>query len=192
MATGIVATAHNAFPSPPSIPISTTVVVVVVVVPVVLLLVKLHTDSLRYIPGPLIARLTPLWLWTLTHRGIECRLAALHSRYGPAVRIAPNEVDLSDAAALYPLCAKNGGCAKNPVYANYDIDGFATIFSAVDPVQRAAKAAAVAPLFAQRAIVEGRELGARRAVAHGAPIDVLDLFRYLAIDVVHCREHGCR
>ncbi|EEH08381.1 cytochrome P450 [Histoplasma capsulatum G186AR] len=196
MATGILATALHAFPSPLSIPISATVVVVVVV-PAVLLLVKLHTDPLRHIPGPLIARLTPLWLWTLTHRGIECRtLAALHSRHGPAVRIAPNEVDLSDGAALYPLYAKNGGCAKNPVYANYDIDGFATIFSAVDAVQRATRARAVAPLFAQRAIVEGRptmqavvdaavaELGARRAVAHGAPIDVLDLFRCLAIDVV--------
>lgn len=37
-------------------------------------LIKLYTeDPLQHVPGPLIARLSPLWFWNLTWRGIECR-----------------------------------------------------------------------------------------------------------------------
>ena len=159
-------------------------------------LVQLCNDSLRHIPGPLIARFSPAWLWVATWRGVECRtVAALHRRYGSVVRVAPNEVDIADGAAVPPIYVSKGGFRKHPVYRNYDVLGFATIFSAVEPAERSVQAKAVAPLFAQQAIVKGRgpmeeiigamirELQRRKAAAAGGPLDVLNLFRALSIDL---------
>ncbi|KAI0165288.1 cytochrome P450 [Hypoxylon sp. FL1284] len=157
--------------------------------------VKLCTDPLRHVPGPLVARLTPLWLWYVAWRGTECRsVAALHARYGPAVRVAPREVDLADGAAAHAVYVRSGGLLKSPAYRNFDIDGFATLFSAVDPAHRAPRAKAVAPMFAQQAVVKGKpavmrvvdeavaELARRRDGARGRPVDLLSLFRSLALN----------
>ncbi|KAH7214603.1 cytochrome P450 [Fusarium oxysporum] len=129
------------------------------------LLWRLYNDTFGHIPGPLIIRFTPTWLWWLTWTGVECRvIGSLHKRYGPAVRIAPNEVD--------------------------------TIFSALDPAHQAPKAKAVAPMFAHQRIAKVKpdvdkvlnafvaEMKRRKAEANGAPVDVLNLSRALALDTV--------
>ncbi|KAK3373968.1 cytochrome P450 [Lasiosphaeria ovina] len=160
-------------------------------------LCRFYTDPLGHIPGPFIARLTPLWLWKLTWSGVECRtIAALHEKYGPVVRIAPNEVDISDGVAIYPVYIRNGGFLKSPIYQNYDVNGSVTIFSGLDPGHRAIRAKAVTPIFAQKAVASGRpavqsvadgmvtELERRKDEACGEPVDVLNLFRALALDTV--------
>lgn len=160
------------------------------------ILIKLSTDPLKHVPGPFIARITPFWLWLLSYRGIECRtLAALHEKYGPVVRIAPNEVDISDGAAINPIYIKNGGFRKSAIYQHFDFDGFPTIFSGRDPALRTSRVKAVAPMFATREIVKGRpvvqevidgmivELQRRKTEASGRPLDVLNLFRALSIDI---------
>lgn len=171
--------------------IGTTLIWAVIVIGAV----KFYTDPLRHIPGPLIARITPLWLWYIAWNGTECRsVARLHEKYGPVVRVAPNEVDVSDGAATHQVYVKNGGLLKSPIYQNFDIDGFPTIFSVVDPAHRATRAKAVAPLFAQQSIMRGKpvtmkiveeavaELGRRKANADGKPVDLLNLFRSLALN----------
>ncbi|KAH8158070.1 hypothetical protein CIB48_g10176 [Xylaria polymorpha] len=158
---------------------------------------KFYRDPLRHIPGPLIAHLTPIWLWYISWRGIECtELDKLHEKYGPVIRIAPNEIDISDGVAVPVIYVKNGGFPKSPMYRNIDINGFATIFSVVDPAHRAIRSKAVAPLFAQQKLVQGKplvqravdamviELMRRKHEAHGYPIDVLNLFRSMFIDSV--------
>lgn len=159
-------------------------------------IIRLSTDPLRHVPGPFIARLTPLWLWYISYTGIECRtIAALHEKYGPVVCIAPSEVDISDGAALNPIYVKNGGFLKSSMYQHYDFEGFPTIFSTRDPAQRVPRAKAVAPMFATREIMRGRpvvqdvidgmvvELERRKAEASGRPLDILNLFRALSIDI---------
>lgn len=159
-------------------------------------LIRLSTDPLKHVPGPFIARVTPLWLWYISYSGIECRtLAALHEKYGPVVRIAPSEVDISDGAAINPIYVKNGGFLKSTTYQHYDFGGYPTIFSSREPAQRTSRAKAVAPMFATREIVKGRpvvqevidemviELQRRKTEARGKPLDVLNLFRALAIDL---------
>ncbi|SCN65580.1 related to benzoate 4-monooxygenase cytochrome P450 [Fusarium fujikuroi] len=118
---------------------------------------RLYNDPLSHIPGPLVARFTPIWLWWLTWTGVECRVIdRLHKKYGPVVRIAPNEVDVSDGAALNLIYIKNGGYMKSPIYRNYDVNGFETIFSALNPAHRAPRAKAVAPMFAHQRIAKGK------------------------------------
>ncbi|KAI0103282.1 cytochrome P450 [Nemania sp. FL0031] len=177
--------------------IETTVVVTLVVGVVVVLVRVYYLDPLKHVPGPTIARFTPLWLWYISWRGTECTaIAALHKKYGSVVRVAPNEVDISDGRAGHQIYVKNGGYLKSPVYRNIDVNGFITLFSAVNPAHRAPRAKAVAPLFAQQQVIQNRahaqqviaqmlkELERRKAGACGQPVDVLNLFRAMFIDTV--------
>lgn len=159
-------------------------------------LFKIYLNPLAHIPGPLFARLTSIWLYSLSYRGIEASTVDnLHKRFGPVVRIAPNEVDIADGAALHPVYVKDGGFLKSSCYKNFDINGFPTLFSALHPTHRATRAKAVVGMFSQTAVREGKHVLCRcvdsmvarlkreKADAHGKPVDVLNIFRSLAFDM---------
>ncbi|KAK4943316.1 hypothetical protein LTR10_017159 [Elasticomyces elasticus] len=56
-----------------------------------------YATSLRKVPGPFFASFTRLWKLQKTLRGdFEWTNIELHRRYGPIVRIAPNEVSIDD------------------------------------------------------------------------------------------------
>ncbi|KAK5991688.1 Pisatin demethylase [Cladobotryum mycophilum] len=58
------------------------------------------TSSTRSIPGPLLARFTRFWYFKRVYHGrFEYDNLALHQKYGPVVRVAPNmySIDLPDA-----------------------------------------------------------------------------------------------
>ena len=164
-----------------------------------------YFDQLSHIPGPLICRLTSLWVWIHSYLGDECRqIDALHAKYGPVVRIAPNEVVFSEGEALAPIYSERGGFLKSPAYANFDFEDHQTIFSARDPAHRAKRSKAVVPMFSTAAIrssvdtIEGcidqfmkrlqREVEEARSRAketgRSHPVDVLNLTRGLALDAV--------
>ncbi|EMC91356.1 hypothetical protein BAUCODRAFT_117766 [Baudoinia panamericana UAMH 10762] len=158
-------------------------------------------DSLHAIPGPLICKLTSLWTYYHSYFGDEStRIDELHKRYGPIVRIAPNEVIISDGAALAPIYVEKGGFSKAPCYANFDIEGHATIFSTQNPEYRSVRSKAVVPLFSMTSIREGqsaiescvdrfiarlkREAAESRKANRQRPVNVLNLTRSLALDAV--------
>ncbi|GME62989.1 cytochrome p450 [Neofusicoccum parvum] len=162
-----------------------------------LALYRLHLHPLSPFPGPPLARLTSLWLYAHSYLGTEARVIdALHARYGPIVRIAPNELDISSGTALAPIYVNRGGMLKAACYRNFDIEGHQSIFSAVDPGHRAPRAKAVVGLFSTQAIrKEGEEVirgVAERMVrrwegereAGGGRVDLLNLARSLALDAV--------
>lgn len=170
---------------------------VVAVILLFVTVIRFYFDPLSHIPGPFVARFTSLWLWLITWRGIECTtVAALHKRYGKVVRVAPNEIDISDGTAIHQIYTYKGGFLKPPIYRNYDMNGFETIFSTLNPVHRSKRAKAVAPLFAQHAITKARpdvqkvvdatimELERRRDQAKGQPVDVLNLWRTCSLNSV--------
>lgn len=171
----------------------------IISVPVVLVLTiliyRIFFHPLRPVPGPLIARCTPLWIWYHSYIGDECSVVdALHQRYGPVVRVAPNEVSIADGAALAPIYTQKGGFLKASCYRNFDIDEHASIFSALDPTHRAQRAKAVVSMFSTTAIrTESDVIGAcaDRFVSRvqeesrtRKPVNVLNLTRSLAVDVV--------
>lgn len=160
------------------------------------ILYKIYFNPLAHIPGPLIARLTPMWLYSLSYRGIEASTVDdLHKRLGPVVQVAPNEVDIADGASLHLIYVKDGGFLKSSYYKNFDINGYPSLFSALDPTHRATRAKAVIGMFSQTAVREGKNLLSDRvesmvtrlkrekADAHGKPVDVLNIFRSLALDM---------
>ena len=108
---------------------------------------------LAKVPGPSIARLTSLWQIYHSYIGDEATVVRnLHQKYGKILRIGPNTVDIADGAALAPIYAEKGGFLKTSDYHNFLIDGYATIFSSIDPVHRGARAKVVASLFSNASI----------------------------------------
>lgn len=80
----------------------------------------------------------------------------LHTEYGPYVRVSPNSVDISDPDAINPIYIAKGGFSKAPCYENFDIEGHATLFSALDPEHRSPRAKAVVSMFSTKSIAENK------------------------------------
>lgn len=77
---------------------------------VVYVMKKLWTRQyakLDSIPGPWLARKTKLWM-VQQQRGLNRQWAdiAIHEKYGPVVRIAPNEVMVSSPSAFRAIYGK--------------------------------------------------------------------------------------
>ncbi|KAL9088763.1 MAG: hypothetical protein Q9165_006072 [Trypethelium subeluteriae] len=78
---------------------------------------RLLLHPLAKVPGPRTASITQFWLAFKVGNGkIHRTQQHLHHKYGPVVRIAPNEVSLSSAEALRSVYAAGSGFLKGPWY----------------------------------------------------------------------------
>lgn len=60
--------------------------------------------GLRQIPGPWVARYSPIWRVMFVWNGnAHEQYRELHTKYGPIVRTAPNVVDISDPSAMFTI-----------------------------------------------------------------------------------------
>lgn len=172
------------------------VVVFIVAAFVIRLLYRISpAHPLAHIPGPVFPRVSSLWLVYHAWIGDECTAVhKLHQRYGTIARTGPQTVDIADGDALQPIYVDKGGFAKASFYRNFDIDGHASIFSELDSASRAPRAKAVASLFSTGNLRAGRPeiyrcidqwvMHIKKGAESGQPVNVLDLTRRLAIDVV--------
>lgn len=152
------------------------------------------------LPGPIPLKLTNIPLLWRSYDGKEATyLTSLFRRFNtPILRIGPNEVLIADGAALAPIYSSSGGFPKAACYRNFDIDGFPSLFSALDRAHRAPRARSVQPLFATASLRNGEEkvaavaeglvdrLKRERDAARkeGGKVDVLDAARRAAVDTV--------
>ncbi|OAP64649.1 hypothetical protein AYL99_00621 [Fonsecaea erecta] len=159
---------------------------------------------LSRVPGPLLPRISSLWLTYHAWVGDEATVVeALHQKYGPIVRNGPNSVDISDGAALATIYTERGGFVKPAFYENFALPDATqvhnSIFSEVDPSIRAPRAKAVAVLFSTASLRQSQDViykcvdrfverlaeGKRRSEqGGGGPLNVLNLTRGLAVDAV--------
>ncbi|KAF1982487.1 cytochrome P450 [Aulographum hederae CBS 113979] len=169
--------------------------------PITLLVYRLFFHPLARVPGPFYASLSSLWIYTQSYRGTEASaIDALHARYGPVVRVAPNEVDISDGAALAPIYTERGGFIKAQCYSNFDIDGHPTIFSELNVAERAKRAKAVAGMFSTASLRAGNDAikecvdrmlsRMEREATSGQVVNLLNLTRSLALDAVSAYLFG--
>jgi len=111
------------------------------------------------------------------------------------VRIGPYEISISDGNALAPIYTEGGGFMKSTCYKNFDIEGHASIFSALDPTYRVVRAKPVVSMFAPSAIrikaqetlseVSERMVEKMKLARHNdREINVLDVTRAAAVDAV--------
>jgi hypothetical protein len=58
-------------------------------------------QAYRNVPGPLVAKFSPLWRLRLVWSGAAHeKYRELHAKYGPIVQIAPNVLAISDPAVI--------------------------------------------------------------------------------------------
>ena len=82
-------------------------------------LYRLTIHPLAHIPGPLLPRITSLWLHYHAYIGDEASVIhKAHEKFGPFVRVSPHEVDINDADAIQAIYVAKGGFQKAPWYAN--------------------------------------------------------------------------
>ncbi|RYP17484.1 hypothetical protein DL767_010009 [Monosporascus sp. MG133] len=85
--------------------------------PVSLALYRLCFHPLSKVPGPRLAAITPLWYAYHIRRSRLLLLGQeLHDKYGPAVRIAPNEVQFNSKEAFQAIYGGMGYLQKSDFY----------------------------------------------------------------------------
>jgi hypothetical protein len=127
-------------------------------------------------------------------------IRALHDRYGPIVRVAPNEVEFADGAALWPIYVQGGGFDKSHHYATLDIDGHPTVFSTLQNRKRAERLRVALPFFSSASVQRqvpmlenyARQLVERLQLAKSSkvPVDLLDRCRSYSLDTTSTYVFG--
>jgi hypothetical protein len=105
-----------------------------VVLPLLYVTARAARSPLRRIPGPTVALFTSAVLrWHELRCGRTRYVHALHERYGPVVRLAPNEVSFASAAAVKEIYNSAGsGYDKTDFYDLFTVYGRRTMFTTLD------------------------------------------------------------
>ena len=161
------------------------------------LLANRYLSPLRKYPGPLLASTTRLWkvLSTAsTHTHLDH--IALHKRYGPIVRIAPNEVSLASPEAARTVLSAGKRFSKTNFYAVFPPPENPDIFTEVreDVHARKKKVANVpysmaamqqlSPFIDDTIALLDHRLRGFASAEGGGRLDLGDWLHYFAFDVL--------
>lgn len=141
------------------------------------------------VPGPFIARLTKKWILFVDLSGSRARTVhELHKKYGPVVRLAPNELSFASLQAVKPIYGPGTTCIKSSAYDNF---GRLGMFQMQDPAQHRERQKRVAHVFAPSSLqqmepliqgVVDRVIGVI-GQSLGKPVDALHWCRMTALDI---------
>lgn len=96
-----------------------------------LVILPLLISPLRKVPGPYIHRISPLpRIWYQANFQWVRKVHELHSKYGPIVIIAPNEVNFNGSTYVCDFYTKN--MPKLSYYGNFKLYGHDNLFSTLD------------------------------------------------------------
>ncbi|RVX65790.1 hypothetical protein B0A52_10321 [Exophiala mesophila] len=154
-------------------------------------------SGIRDIPGPWIARFTPLYRVSLVWKGDAVReYRRLHEQYGPFVRTGPNAVAVADPKAIPIIYGISSKFRKSDFYKlaipylnDEPLDG---IFTARDPAQHKKLRAPIAGVYSmtnirnyEKHIDECTELFTRTMKQfEGQKIDLAEYFHWFAFDAI--------
>ncbi|EEB89163.1 hypothetical protein MPER_12772 [Moniliophthora perniciosa FA553] len=114
----------------------------------------LDPHGYRQYPGPFLAQFTDAWLICAAIGGHRSeKVHALHEKYGPVVRIAPNHLSIATSGALQTVYAHGNAALKSPFY-----DAFVAmtrgLFNTRDRAEHARKRKIVSHVFSQKSVIE--------------------------------------
>ncbi|KAK9236361.1 cytochrome P450 [Lipomyces kononenkoae] len=163
---------------------------------------RLFTRSpLSNIPGPAITAFTDVWILINTYFERRNRLIhELHHKYGPVVRLSPHEVSVSDPGYIKAIYINNYD--KSKFYFLFDNYGVTNAFSAIEKQAHAPKRRVMHQFYSKSAVTAAtveRCIRTRldrssqyfeQSHKENKAIDVLRLFRSIAMDVVTAFQFG--
>ncbi|KAG6039981.1 hypothetical protein E4U41_001773 [Claviceps citrina] len=117
-------------------------------------------SPLRRIPGPTISLFTSLLLkWKEINAARTLYIHALHGKYGPVVRIAPNEVSFTSWAALKEIyCSGGSGYDKSDFYNLFRIYGRRTMFTTLNKADHAKRKRILADRYTNTNVMRSASL----------------------------------
>ncbi|KAJ7834762.1 benzoate para-hydroxylase [Mycena leptocephala] len=162
--------------------------------------ILVYCDTLRQIPGPVIARWTPLWLGYHARMGRRyLAVDMVHKaplKYGPVVRIAPTHVSVAHPDAVGIVYGHSHGESAFHKSRFYDafVAGTPSVFSTTNRKDHTYKRKIVSQAFSSRALEEFSPF-IQTIIATfvfrvdsmceiGGSIDILTWFNYLTFDVL--------
>ncbi|KAH8887892.1 cytochrome P450 [Thozetella sp. PMI_491] len=164
------------------------------------------SSPLRSIPGPFAARLSRLWYFDRVRNGrFEKDNIALHCKYGPVVRVAPNFYSIDDPAVVKTVYGHSSRFRKADWYYGWQHPSPErwTLFSDRDIRRHAEARRRFQALYSMSSIVTYEKfvdecgdlfLEKLRGLATEGPryIDLGHWFQCYAFDVVACLTYGRR
>lgn len=119
------------------------------------LLRRRYASPLRHIPGPFLASMTRAWkvkeLWA---GHMETTQRELHRKYGPVVRIAPNELSFASPSAARDIFTVGKGFHKTDFYSIFPPPENPDLFTEVDEAIHASKKRTAAPVYSMASMLE--------------------------------------
>ncbi|KAH8169572.1 cytochrome p450 domain-containing protein [Sarocladium implicatum] len=102
------------------------------------------------VPGPFISHITSLYLkWQELRANRTLYVHSLHQKYGPVVRIGPNELSFTSWAAVKEIyCSSGSGYDKSDFYDLFKIWGRRTMFTTRDKYNHAKRKRLIADRYA--------------------------------------------
>ena len=149
-------------------------------------------SPLRKIPGPFLARLSPLYLRIIDMSGNRTRtIHNLHRQYGSTVLIGPQEISVSDIENVKDIYGQHTNFIKAPVYESLSMPPIG-VFSMRDKTQHSKRRRLLSHAFSQSNLLDSEQLiqtQISRLIevirsSGGEPLDMLKLFRLAAFDIV--------
>ena len=141
------------------------------------------------VPGPLIARLTSKWILFVDLSGYRARTVhALHKKYGPVVRLSPNELSFAGKDAAKSIYGMGATVIKSSAYDNFGRKG---MFQMQDPHEHRERQRRVSHIFSAgtlqqmepliRSVVDKTVAAMEKGV--GGATDAVHWCRMMALDV---------
>ncbi|KAI0161033.1 cytochrome P450 [Hypoxylon sp. FL1284] len=110
-------------------------------------------SPLSAVPGPLLSRWTDLHVRIKLLSGSKARYVhSLHEKYGPIVRLGPNEVDVSDVNGAREIHKVRSKYIKDPGF--YVGGKVRSLFSAIDPAFHAQRKRTLDRCFAEASMAD--------------------------------------
>ncbi|KAF4458647.1 hypothetical protein FALBO_14615 [Fusarium albosuccineum] len=145
------------------------------------------TSPIAKVPGPAVSNFTSLVLkWNELGANRTMYLHALHKKYGPVVRIAPNEVSFTSAAALKEIYGSGGsGYDKTEFYDLFQVYGKRTMFSTLNKGDHAKRRRMIGDRYANSNVMRAAPLAgvqerSKKFVEHcvNSPDKTADVFLF--------------
>ncbi|POS69238.1 hypothetical protein DHEL01_v212369 [Diaporthe helianthi] len=154
---------------------------------------SLVLSPLRRVPGPISFAITKWGLAYEDWRGRRTRtIAQLHSRYGPAVRLGPNEVSFNSLGALKTIYGPGSRFGRTRFYRMFEVYGEQNLFTFHSSEEHGARKKLLSHAYSKSAILQDKttksiEEMARRYVEliDSEPNGVSDVFltlHYYSLD----------
>ncbi|KEF54935.1 uncharacterized protein A1O9_09378 [Exophiala aquamarina CBS 119918] len=165
---------------------------------------RLYFHPLEHVPGPLLAKLSGWWRTLHYLRGSWHEdILELHRKYGPIVRIAPNELSVVDAHVTKQLYGHGHNAEKTSWYKTWDLpDSSPSLFSTRQKKVHAVLRKRVSGAYSMSAIIKFEPyiqscldlmfLRLRQHADAGKSINMSDWTNALTFDVVGELAYGSK